>query len=63
MLVYCDDCADSVVSVVCEDGVVPGVLVERADGGVSAVPVGVMPLLTSAMLVRRVDGCASAVPI
>ena len=40
-----------------------GVPVGYVEGGASAVPVGVMPLLTSAMLVRRVDGCASAVPI
>ena len=50
MLVYCDDCADSVVSVVCEDG------------GAQGVPAGEMPLLTLAVLRVGEDGGTSGVP-
>ena len=50
MLVYCDDCADSVVSVVCDDG------------GAQGVPAGEMPLLTLAVLRVGEDGGISGVP-
>ena len=49
MLVYCDDCGDSVVSVVCEDG------------GAQGVPAGEMPLLTLAVLRVGEDGGTSGV--